>query len=305
MDRQAGHVPVLLQEVLGLLADPDRKQAESIVDCTVGLGGHAEALLRSDRGEGCLLVGMDADADNLRLAKRRLEPFERRVRLFEANFADIRDVLDEVGIDRVDAVLADLGVASTQLDNPERGFSFSSDGPLDMRMDRRQGPSAGDLVNEIDEKQLADLIFEYGQERYSRRVARAIVRARTAEPILSTQALAKIIRRAIPQASRPGRKGVDPATRTFQALRIAVNDELGALDKLLKILPDVLSVGGRACIISFHSLEDRRVKQAFRQWSGTGRARLITRKPVTASLAEQAVNNRSRSAKLRCVERVE
>jgi 16S rRNA (cytosine1402-N4)-methyltransferase len=304
MDHQMGHVPVLLQEVLDLLVLPASDRAMTIVDCTVGLGGHAEAILRAIPGEGCL-TGMDADADNLRLAKLRLEPFAQRVRLFEANFADIRDVLDEVGIDRVDAVLADLGVASTQLDDPERGFSFSADGPLDMRMNQSAGRSAADLVNEIDEEQLADLIFEYGQERYSRRVARAIVRARVSKPILGTQALADIVRRAIPRSSSRRTRAADPATRTFQALRIAVNDELGSLDKLLEVLPDVLNVGGRACIISFHSLEDRKVKRAFRQWSSTGQARILTKKPMTASLAEQAANIRSRSAKLRCVERVE
>jgi 16S rRNA (cytosine1402-N4)-methyltransferase len=298
-----GHVPVLLQEVVDLLL-PSGRRAVSFVDCTVGLGGHAEALLLADRGEGCL-TGMDADADNLRLAKRRLEPFGSRVRLFEANFANIRDVLDETGSAGADGVLADLGVASTQLDDPERGFSFTADGPLDMRMDRRTRRNASDLVNELGERQLADLIFEYGQERYSRRVARAIVRARTSKPILSTKALAEIVRRAIPQARRRAGRGVDPATRTFQALRIAVNDELGALDKLLEVLPDVLNVGGRACIISFHSLEDRKVKRAFRDYAATGRAKVITPKPVTASMAEQAVNNRSRSAKLRCLERIE
>ena len=303
MDHHEGHVPVLLQEVVELLL-PEGGRAVSVVDCTVGLGGHAEALLRADRGEGCL-TGMDADAGNLRLAKRRLEPFGQRVRLFEANFADIRDVLDEVGIDAADALLADLGVASNQLDDPERGFSFSVDGPLDMRIDRRTGPDAGDLVNASSEDELADLIFEYGQERYSRRIARAIVRARGAKPIGGTNALAEIVRRAIPRAARGARRGVDPATRTFQALRIAVNDELGALDKLLEALPDVLNVAGRACVISFHSLEDARVKRAFRDWAATGRARVITKKPLTASLAEQAANSRSRSAKLRCVERVE
>jgi len=303
MERLQGHVPVLLQEVVELLL-PEGRRAVSVVDCTVGLGGHAEALLRANRGEGCL-TGMDADAGNLRLAKRRLEPFAQRVRLFEANFADVRDVLDEVGIDGADALLADLGVASNQLDDPERGFSFLTDGPLDMRMDRRTGRSASDLVNALSEGELADLIFEYGQERYSRRVARAIVRARAAMSIVSTKVLAEIVRRAIPPPASRTRRGVDPATRTFQALRIAVNDELGALDKLLEVLPDVLNVGGRACVISFPSLEDRKVKRAFSDWGATGRARVITRKPLTASLAEQAVNSRSRSAKLRCVERIE
>ncbi|MCP4377976.1 MAG: 16S rRNA (cytosine(1402)-N(4))-methyltransferase RsmH [bacterium] len=303
MDHHEGHLPVLLQEVVGLLLPEDRTVA-SVVDCTVGLGGHAEALLRANRDEGCL-TGMDADAGNLRLAKLRLEPFGQRVRLFEANFANIRDVLDEVGVVTVDALLADLGVASTQLDDPGRGFGFSNDGPLDMRMDRSSGPDASDLVNELPESELADLIFEYGQERYSRRVAREIARARTTKPILSTKDLAEIVRRGIPRTPGRNRRGLDPATRTFQALRIAVNDELGALDKLLEVIPDVLSVGGRACVISFHSLEDRRVKRAFSDFASTGRAKVITKKPLVASMKEQTENNRSRSAKLRCIERVE
>jgi len=246
---------------------------------------------------------MDADTGNLRLAKRRLEPFGRRVRLFEANFADIRTVMRQGGLERTDGLLADLGVASTQLDDPERGFSFSADGPLDMRIDRSRRQNAGDLVNNLTERKLADLIFEYGQERYSRRIARAIVKARTAKAIGTTTVLADVVRRAIPQAARRSRRGVDPATRTFQALRIAVNDELGCLDRLLDALADVLDVGARACVISFHSLEDRRVKRAFAEWAATGDARLITRKPLTPSPAELAANPRSRSAKLRCIER--
>ena len=303
MDHHMGHVPVLLQEVVGLLL-PEGRRAVSVVDCTVGLGGHAEALLQADPGEGCL-IGMDADSGNLRHAKRRLAPFGERVRLFEGNFSNIRDVLQEVGLTGADAILADLGVASSQLDDPERGFSFAADGPLDMRMDRTAGRSAGDLVNELDERELASIIFEYGQERYSRRVAGSIVRARASKAILGTQELAEIVRRAIPQPTKRPRRGLDPATRTFQALRIAVNDELGALDRLLEALPEVLNVGGRACMISFHSLEDGRVKRAFRDWGSTGRAKVLTKKPLTASMGEQAMNNRSRSAKLRCIERVE
>jgi len=246
---------------------------------------------------------MDADTGNLRLAKRRLEPFGRRVRLFEANFADIREVMRQAGLQRTDALVADLGVASSQLDDPERGFSFSADGPLDMRFDRSRRTKAADLVNELPERQLADLIFEYGQERYSRRIARAIVKARLSRPILTTGALAELIRRAIPQAARRGRSGVDPATRAFMALRIAVNDEMACLDKLLEALGDVLDVGARACVISFHSLEDRRVKKAFARWTATGEASVVTRKPLTPSPAELAANPRSRSAKLRCIER--
>jgi len=300
-DHPKGHMPVLLREVVRLLRPVGRRV---VVDCTVGLGGHAEELLRACRGEGCL-IGMDADTGNLRLAKRRLQPFGRQVRLFQANFADLKDVLDEAGLTGADAVLADLGVASTQLDDPQRGFSFTADGPLDMRMDRRRRQTAGDLVNTLSERGLADLIYEYGQERYSRRIARAIAHARRGGPIEGTLRLAEIVSRALPAATRRTRRGVHPATRTFQALRIAVNDELGSLERLLDTLPHLLNVGGRACVISFHSLEDRRVKQAFAAWASTGRARLITKRPITASEAERAENSRSRSAKLRCIERIE
>jgi 16S rRNA (cytosine1402-N4)-methyltransferase len=248
---------------------------------------------------------MDADVGNLRLAKCQLEPFGPQVRLFQANFADLKDVLDEADLTGADAVLADLGVASTQLDDPHRGFSFTADGPLDMRMDRRRRQTAGDLVNTLSERGLADLIYEYGQERYSRRIARAIAQGRRGEPIEGTLRLAEIVLRAMPAATRRTRRGVHPATRTFQALRIAVNDELGSLERLLDTLPHVLNEGGRACVISFHSLEDRRVKQGFAAWASTGGARLITKKPVTATDAERAENPRSRSAKLRCIERIE
>jgi len=302
MDHHKGHVPVLTREVVRLLCGSGRR-ASCVVDCTVGLGGHAAELLRAGKGEGCL-IGMDADASNLRLAKRGLQPFGPRVRLFEANFADLPDVLAEAGLDGADAIVADLGVASVQLDDPGRGFSFAAEGPLDMRLDRRQRRTAADLVSALGERELADLIFEYGQERYSRRIARAIVRARRAGPIATTTALAEIIQRAVPAGARRTRRGVHPATRTFQALRIAVNDELRNLDRLLAALPEALNVGGRACVISFHSLEDGRVKRAFADWSATGRAKLVTKKPVTAGKDERAENPRSRSAKLRCVERI-
>ena len=301
MDHHKGHVPVLTREVVRLLCGPGRR-ASCVVDCTVGLGGHAAELLRVGKGEGCL-IGMDADASNLRLAKRHLQPFGPRVRLFQANFADLPDVLAEAGLDGADAIVADLGVASIQLDDPGRGFSFAAEGPLDMRLDRRQRRTAADLVNALGERELADLIFEYGQERYSRRIARAIVRARRGGPIATTTALAEIIRRAMPVPARRTRRGVHPATRTFQALRIAVNDELRNLDRLLAALPEALNVGGRACVISFHSLEDGRVKRAFADWSAAGCANLVTKKPITAGESERAENPRSRSAKLRCVER--
>lgn len=301
MEHNTGHVPVLLDEVLALLAPCKRGV---LVDCTLGLGGHASAILRAWEGEGCL-IGMDVDEDNLRLAKQNLSEFGDRVRLFHANFGELPAVLAEVGATGVDAILADLGVASTHLDQAQRGFSFQADGPLDMRMDNRLGRTAADLVNTMDETSLADLIYEYGQERYSRRVARAIVQARMQRHISRTRELADIVMKAMPPAVRRSRTGVHPATRTFQALRIAVNDELGVLDRLLANLPAVLNPGGRAAIISFHSLEDKRVKLSFNAWAETGTARRLTKKPIVATDDEVARNPRSRSAKLRGIERIQ
>lgn len=299
MDPSA-HVPVLLQEVLGLLAPAGRKV---LVDCTVGLGGHSEALLEA-AGPEALLIGSDVDESNLLVAKKRLERFGPRVRLFQANFAELDHVLAEAQVATADLVLADLGVASSQLDDPQRGLSFSAEGPLDMRLDPRLTRTAGDIVNTTEETQLANLIYELGEERYSRRIARAIVTVRRSEVIRTTGRLADIIMSAMPGAVRRSRHGVHPATRTFQALRLAVNDEMGSLARLLKLLPQVLSHGGRAAIISFHSLEDRQVKQAFAQWATTGEAGVLTRKPLTANENEIYVNPRSRSAKLRGVEKL-
>jgi 16S rRNA (cytosine1402-N4)-methyltransferase len=297
MDRAAAHRPVLPTEVVELLR-PGR--CGLIVDCTVGVGGHAELLL-SAAGMEARLIGIDRDEANLREARRRLAAFEGRVRLFQANFADLGEVLREAEEPSVDALLADLGVASTQLDDPQRGFSFQADGPLDMRMDPSSGPSAADLVNERPEAELADLIFELGQERFSRRIARAIVASRKQSAILRTAELSRIVERAIPSVARKSRRGVHPATRTFQALRIAVNDELGSLESLLDALPASLATQARVAMISFHSLEDRRVKRAMASWASEGRAELLTRKPITATQAEIAGNPRSRSAKLRAL----
>lgn len=274
-----------------------------LLDCTVGSAGHAEALLET-AGPRARLIGMDVDEQNLRMAQTRLRPFGERVRLFLANFTEVRAVLAEAGAAGADVLLADLGVSSNQLDDPGRGLSFSADGPLDMRLDRRDTRTAADLVNGLGEKALADLIYRNGEERYSRRIARAIVLARGRGRIERTTELAKIVADAVPAAARRSRRGVHPATRTFLALRIAVNEELRALDRLLELLPDVLNVGGRAGIISFHSLEDRRVKNAFAAWAQTGRAKRLTKKPVGPAEAEIARNPRSRSAKLRGIERV-
>ena len=296
--REAGHRPVLRDEVLGLLQPAGRRV---LLDCTIGPGGHAEALLEA-AGDEARLIGIDLDVASLELAKERLSRFGGRVRLFEASFADVADVLSEAGARRADLLLADLGFASTQLADPSRGLSFQADGPLDMRLGRQRERTAADMANGLSEKDLADLIYTYGEERYSRRIARAIVAAREQKPIERTLELAEIISRALPPGAARARRGVHPATRTFQALRIAVNDELGNLERLLAQLPQVLEPGGRAGIICFHSLEDRRVKRAFAELAALGKARLLMRKPVTAKAEEIAANPRSRSAKLRAME---
>ncbi len=293
-----GHVAVLLSAVVELLAPAGRRL---LVDCTVGLGGHAEALLDA-AGTDARLIGIDLDEANLARAKANLGRFGERVRLFQANFADVAEVLDAAGQGSADLLLADLGVASTQLDDPDRGLSFQADGRLDMRLNVAVGRTAADLVNRMPEAELADMIYAYGEERFSRRIARAIVAARADKRIERTTELARIVTGAIPGAAAAARRGVNPATRTFQALRIAVNDELGSLEKLLASLPDVLAPQARAGIISFHSLEDRPVKQSFAQFAAAGRARALTKKPECAKVKEVAANPRSRSAKFRVIE---
>ncbi len=291
----AGHFPVLLDEVLGLLL-PGRPGV--LVDLTVGLGGHAEALLDAAEPQA-VLIGIDLDESNLLKTKERLARFGRRVRLFQANFADLEDVLSEAGVDSADAVLADLGLASSQLDDPTRGFSFQLDGPLDMRLDR-QGPTAAELLNRLSESQLAETIRRYGEDRHARRIARAIVRARRDEPIRRTARLARIVS----AAAGPGRRRIHPATRTFQALRLATTRELDHLRRLLEVLPGRLSVAGRAAIISFHSLEDRQVKRAFAAAERAGTHRRLTTRPRRPGAEEVARNPRSRSARLRALERI-
>jgi 16S rRNA (cytosine1402-N4)-methyltransferase len=285
MSPQPRHVPVLAAEVLRL-ADP--QPGQTWVDCTVGGGGHGR-LIAEKLGNTGRLVGLDQDQTMLALARQRLEGLPAT--LVHANFDQLPDVLRNLGIERVDGVLADLGFASDQMDDRNRGFSFRDDGPLDMRLDPAAVTTAADLVNTMSEAGLADVFYEFGEERQSRRVARRIVERRATKPLATTADLADLVRRCVPRSG-----GIDPATRVFQALRIAVNDELGSLDRLLEALPGIVKPGGKAAIISFHSLEDRRVKQAFKNaeaWQP------LTKKPVEASDEEAARNPRSRSAKLR------
>jgi 16S rRNA (cytosine1402-N4)-methyltransferase len=283
------HVPVLPAEIVRLMAP---RPGETWVDGTVGGGGHT-ALIAAAVQPGGRVIGLDQDPTMLAAAAPRLAGLP--VTLVPANFDQLPEVLAGLGIETVDGVFADLGFGSDQMDDPARGLSFKGVGPLDMRLNPTAGQTAADLVNTLSEPALADIIFEFGEERYSRRVAKRIVERRTERPFATTADLADVVRRAV---ARSG--GIDPATRTFQALRIAVNDELGALDRLLAALPRVVKPGGRVGIICFHSLEDRRVKQAFKgpAW------RAMTKKPVEAGEAEMAVNPRARSAKLRVAVRV-
>ncbi len=284
------HQAVLLGEVVGSF---EPREGSILVDGTVGAGGHASALA-SLVGQGGRVIGLDRDPEMLTLAARSTEGLP--VTLVNASYADLDRVLDDLEIEGVDGIVLDLGLSSDQLAWTHRGFSFGVDGPLDMRFDPTRGDSAADLVNDLDAEELARIIFEYGEERHSRRIARRIVEARRVEPILTTLRLAEIVRKGV-----PGKWGaIDPATRTFQALRIAVNEELDQLDDFLANVSRYLLPGGRAAIISFHSLEDRRVKHSFREDPGLT---VLTRKPVTATAEELARNPRARSAKLRVAQR--
>ncbi len=289
------HRAVLLEEVVAwLVPEGEPREGLVFVDGTVGAGGHAAALARRIGPTG-RVIGLDRDPEMLELAETATAGLP--VTLVESAYSNITRVLDDLEIDTVDGLLLDLGLSSDQLAWGHRGFSFSEDGPLDMRFGPKIKESAADLVNELDAEELAKLFFEYGEERHSRRIAKRIVEARRVEPITTTVRLADLVRKSV-----PGKWGaIDPATRVFQALRIAVNDELGHLDFLLEQLPDLLTPGsGRVAIISFHSLEDRRVKQAFRD---SPELTVLTKKPVTATPEELQSNPRSRSAKLRVAER--
>jgi 16S rRNA (cytosine1402-N4)-methyltransferase len=294
------HSPVMSSEVLYWLLGDGRK---IFLDCTVGYSGHAEKLLEGSGPDG-RLVGLDRDRSAIEASRQRLSQFGARAILIQGHFMELKQHLSEHGLSRVDGIVFDLGVSSPQLDEPERGFSFQHDGPLDMRMDQSIGGTAADLINRWPEAQLADAIFQFGEERFSRRIARAIVRARERHPLGTTKELVSVIEGAVPANYRHGR--LHCATRTFQALRISVNQELDCLEPALRDAVDVLSPGGRLCVISFHSLEDRIVKHTFRALSGKEDPALIvlTKKPQVSTSEESDRNPRSRSAKLRAVQRV-
>ena len=290
------HIPVMTAEVLQHLRPGD---GGLFVDCTIGLGGHARALLEAGATR---ILGLDRDLDALARARETLAPWSHRVELVHADYRSLDDVLDRQQIAHVDGTLADLGVSSMQFETPGRGFSFQRDEPLDMRMDRSRGETAADLVARATERELADAIFAYGEERFSRRIARAIVVARQDTPVDTTFRLAAIVRRAIP---RRGFMRIDPATRTFQALRIWVNRELEGLDRFIETATARLRAGARLVVIAFHSLEDRIVKHTLRALERREPlVRVLTRKPLVPTDDEVTQNPRARSAKLRAAERL-
>jgi 16S rRNA (cytosine1402-N4)-methyltransferase len=290
----------LVGEVLSWLAC---KPGGVYVDCTVGQGGHAEQILARTKPGG-MLIGIDRDPAALAATEQRLAHEASRMRLVCGNFGGIAQLVCSVGVSEVDGVIFDLGVSSAQLDQPERGMSFLVDGPLDMRMDPRNGRTASDLVNQLPERELADLIYRYGEERYSRRIARSIADLRKSSPLRTTFDLVAAVSRAVPAGYRHGR--IHCATRTFQALRIAVNQELDAIEGALRDAASLLAPGGRLCVISFHSLEDRIAKQTFKSLAQGPQAclKILTKKPQVPTEEECRDNPRARSAKLRVAERL-
>ena len=313
MSEQFTHIPVLLNETLELLA-PAR--GGIFIDGTLGGGGHAQAVL-SRLPESGRLIGIDRDWEAVRAAGERLASFGGRFTALHGNFFDMKALLTEIGVTQVDGILLDLGVSSHQLDTSARGFSYKSEAPLDMRMDQGASLSAKDVVNTYPEAELTRILFAYGEERFSRRIAERICSIREQYPIETTLQLAQIVRDAIPGKYR--NEPQHPARRTFQALRIEVNGELRGLDQAVEQACDLLQKGGRLCIITFHSLEDRIVKQAFRRFENPctcppsapicicgkePKAKILTKKPLTASAEEEAQNSRSTSAKLRCIEKI-
>lgn len=308
-----GHIPVMREEVLQLLAC---RSSGLYVDGTAGGGGYSEAILQRTKPNGVLLA-LDWDVEAVARVAERLRPYRERVFVERSSFADIPSVLARLGLGPADGVVIDLGVSSFQLEDSQRGFSFIHDGPLDMRMDQALGLTAADLVNTMAESKLADLIFNFGEEKWARRIAKVIVERRKIRPITGTLELAGLIAEATPK-TRDSRR-IHPATRTFQALRIAVNQELEALSQFLAKVLDVLKSGGRLCVVSFHSLEDRMVKDQFRAWAkschcppsfpvcqcgGRSLVDLLTRKPLSPTATEVELNPRARSARLRAIRKL-
>ncbi len=298
MSEQNLHVPVMGREVVEFLAPP---AGGCFLDGTLGLAGHS--LLIAERiGPSGHLIGLDKDQAALSLARIKLSGFKGKLDLVQGDFGSFDSVLKKLGVTAVDGMLFDLGISSFQLDDPRRGFSFRSEGPLDMRMDQDGPVTAKDMVNTLGEEELANVIFNYGEERFSRRIAKAIVQYRSRKPVETTTELEEIIFTSVPVSYR--RQKIHPATRTFQAIRIAVNRELESLKMIMEKCADHLKVGGRVGVIAFHSLEDRMVKERFRELSKSGIVSLITKKPLRPGDEEVRSNPRARSARFRVAERI-
>lgn len=298
MSHDVLHVPVMSREVLEFL----RPTAGGVfLDGTLGLAGHSK-LIAKEIGDSGHLIGLDRDEQSLAVARKNLSSFSGRLDLAHANFGEFDEVLKELGVGQVDGMVFDLGISSFQLDNLQRGFSFKADGPLDMRMDRTSPVSAQNLVNELSEEELADIIFQFGEERYSRRIARSIVQYRKHKRLTEVRELEEIIFTSVPVSYR--RQRIHPATRTFQALRIAVNRELDSLTMLMDKFLNYLKTGGRIAVISFHSLEDRIVKDKFKELSKEDAVSLLFKKPLRPQEDEININPRARSARLRVAERI-
>ncbi|MBU0503084.1 MAG: 16S rRNA (cytosine(1402)-N(4))-methyltransferase RsmH [Candidatus Omnitrophota bacterium] len=292
------HIPVMLNEAVDHL---NLKPGKIIIDATIGTGGHSEEIIKKI-SPGGRLIGIDRDEESLNIAKERLSDYQQSCEFVYGNFSDIDSILKKLEINKVDGILLDLGISSYQLANAQRGFSFQSEGPLDMRLDRNSYISAYDLVNNLNEDEISSLLWTFGQERWHNRIARHLVTERQRHAISTTTDLSDIIIKAVPYKYRYYR--IHPATRTFQAVRIAVNRELEALEIALDKAMGLLESDARMCVISFHSLEDRIAKLSFRKFASSGLAEIITKKPLEPTSEEAAANPRSRSAKLRVCRRI-
>jgi 16S rRNA (cytosine1402-N4)-methyltransferase len=294
------HVPVMLQEVLDFLK---LAPGQIIVDATLGTGGHSLEILKRITPGG-RLVGIDRDENSLSVCRQRLAEFKDNTEFVHANFADLDQVLANLDIKKIDGIVFDLGISSYQLQDAQRGFSFQEEGPLDMRLDKSSYISAYDLVNNLNENEISQMLWNFGQERWHNRIAQLLIQERRNEPIATTKQLANLVMRAIPHRYRRSYYRIHPATRTFQAVRIAVNRELEILESAIKKAVDILSKQARICVISFHSLEDRAIKHSFRALKADGLIDIITVKPLTPGFGEREVNPSSRSSKFRVAERI-
>lgn len=294
------HVPVMLEEVLEYL---NLAPGKIIVDATMGNGGHSREILKRITPGG-RLIGIDRDENSLNICRQRLAEFKDNTEFVHANFSDIDQVLGNLKIDKVDGIIFDLGISTYQLLDSQRGFSFQEEGPLDMRMDKNSYICAYDLINNLNENEISQMLWNFGQERWHNRIARLLVQERKNEPIATTKQLANLVMRAIPYRYRKSYYRIHPATRTFQAVRIAVNRELEILESAIKKAVDILKKQARICVISFHSLEDRVIKHTFRAMAADGIIDIITTKPLTPRMSEIETNPSSRSSKFRVAERI-